>query len=78
MSVSPVVSRWITRWGASAVPEPWSATVGSVSVSNSATPPVEKVSGLFSLAFTSTGVAEPSATMVWGSVPVEPVRPSPR
>ena len=63
--------------GASAVPEPWKATVGLV-ISNSATAPELFVSGVVWLAMTSTGVALPSATMVCGSVPVAPVRLSPR
>ena len=55
--------------GASAVPEPLSAMVGLAS-SNSATPPVVKVSGLVWFALTSTGVLVPSARTVCGSTPV--------
>src|SRR5262245_10409606 len=40
----PVALRYMTRWGASAVPEPFSAMVGSA-ISNSATPPVDTVFG---------------------------------
>jgi hypothetical protein len=57
-----------SRKGASAVPEPVSATAGSARW-NSAKPPVVKVAGLVWLAFTSTGVPLPSAVMVCGSTP---------
>ena len=53
MPVTPVVLNVATRWGASAVPEPCSATTGSV-IRNSATPPALNVSGFVWLAFTST------------------------
>src|SRR5258705_458909 len=57
---SPVVFNAITRCGARAVPEPWSATTGSVNASNSAIPPVVTVFGFIWFPSTLTGVAEPS------------------
>ena len=76
MPVTPVVLNVATRWGASAVPEPCSATTGSV-IRNSATPPAVNVSGFVWLAFTST-TALPSASTVSGLTPVAVVMLSPR
>ncbi len=52
----------ITKFGASAVPDPCSATTGSV-ISNSATPPAVFVFGLVWLAMTSI-VMVPSPSKV--------------
>jgi len=79
----PDVSRCRRTNGASAVPDPVRATTGSA-IANSVTPPVVKVSGFAWFAFTSTTPAgeSPGSTagsvIVCGSVPVAPVRPSPR
>jgi hypothetical protein len=74
----PRVSSDSTRCGASAVAEPWIATVGSDS-SNSVTPAARPTApGSVRLAFTSTGVPAPSASTVRGSTPATAVRPSPR
>ena len=69
MVLWPTVLMWKSRKGASAVPEPWNATTGSV-ISNSATPPLVKVLGLVWLAITSIAVKVVSVMMVCGSMPV--------
>ena len=77
MLVRPTVLTAMTRCGARAVPEPWSAIVG-LAISASVTPPVWNVLGFVTLAFTSIGVPEPSARTVWGFTPATFAIPSPR